>query len=492
MGFNRVIFLLIFLPVFTGIYFLTPGKFKNFILVMFSLLFYFSFDQKLPIVLLMSAVVNYAAGILSVGRYRKAVLIVSLAFNILILFFFKYLSSMTDMVWRHLGIHIPGATPDLLYFANFVPLGISFFTFRAISYAVDVYRGKTSASRNFIDFFCYFSLFPLIVAGPIVRYADVSHQLKQKNLSYNRVAEGIERFIIGLGKKVIIAGTFTTITTYIFSVPLSDLSTGWAWIGILAYTMEIYYDFSGYTDMAIGIGKIIGFDFAENFNFPYAASDIRDFWRRWHMSLSQWLRDYIFLPLAYLISRKLPADRYLNIKTDHLIYAAATAVTFFICGYWHGANGNFIVWGLYFAFFLIMEQLFLGKMIRKTWFPLRHIYTMAVVTFGWVIFRSFSISEAMCYFGKLFVCSPGSPTEVSYLKFYVFSGESFAIALLAVVFATPLVSVIKQVALKFCTARTVFLYGYYLAGIAIFGIILVTSISYMTLGTYSPFLYLKF
>ena len=396
------------------------------------------------------------------------------------------------MVWRHLGIHIPVVMPDLLYFAAFLPVGISFFTFRAISYGVDVYRGKTSASRNFIDFFCYFSLFPLVVAGPIVRYADVIHQLKHKDLSADRVAEGIERFIIGLGKKVIVAGTFTTITTYIFKVPLNDLPTGWAWIGILAYTMEIYYDFSGYTDMAIGIGKIIGFDFAENFNFPYAARDIRDFWRRWHISLSQWLRDYIFLPLAYLISRKLPADRYFNMKTDHLIYAAATAVTFFICGYWHGASGHFIVWGLYFAFFLIIEQLFLGKLIGRAWLPLRYVYTMAVVIFGWVIFHAPGMPEATHYFRKLLVFSSGSPAVGSYLKFYICSGESFAMALVALTFVTPLGSLMRAAVLKFCTSRPVFLYGYYLASFAIFGIILVTSLSYLSLDTYSPFIYFRF
>ena len=341
MQFNSIIFITLFLPVFLGIYYLLPQKGRNAFLVLFSLLFYTWGEKILVLVLLLSTIVNYWSGIGISKGYKKTGLYLGLLANILILGLFKYYNfgaTIIHEICNSLSINFAyfKIIPGLI-----LPIGISFYTFRAISYLIDVYKGKSKASTNFIEFATFLTMFPLLLAGPIVRYSEIQNQIiRSQNISL--FIAGIERFIIGLGKKMLLANTFASIADKIFDAQISDISSINAWIGISSYTLQIYYDFSAYSDMAIGLGNMLGFNIPENFNYPYVSKNIREFWKRWHITLSVWLRDYIFMPFAYSFSRKLKREKYLNVRSDHIIYSIAIFITFFIFGIWHGASWYFI------------------------------------------------------------------------------------------------------------------------------------------------------
>ncbi len=491
MVFDSPVFLFLFFPVFAGVYFLSPAKLKNIILILFSLLFYFWADRSLVLILLLSCLVNYIFGWIIGNGYKRTGLVTSVIFNVSLLFFYKYLTPIIDtgmLMAKNSMAEKPGfSLADIA-----IPLGISFYTFRAISYSADIYRGKVERSRNFLEFLTYFTLFPLMIAGPIVRYADICGQLSARVVTVRHLTSGIERIIIGLAKKILIAGTFSRVATLIFDAPAGDVSTLMAWTGIIAFAFEIYYDFSGYTDIAIGIGKLIGFDFQENFNYPYVSRNIREFWRRWHISLSAWLRDYIFLPLAYMLSRRLPGNKYFQVRTENIIYLIVTGITFLICGLWHGAGLHFVAWGIYFAFFLVLEQLFLGRILRKFWVPLQHAYTLLVVVCSWVLFKSGDLSEAFGYFEKMFTFSHGLPAFTSYLVYFIFTGETLAITLIALLLATPAYPRLKAAIFSPAFEHPVFIRVTRVAGILILGVLLIVSISYMAENTYNPFIYMRF
>ncbi|MCK9423296.1 MAG: hypothetical protein M0Q38_11925 [Bacteroidales bacterium] len=373
-----------------------------------------------------------------------------------------------------------------------LPLGISFFTFRAISYQVDVYRRKTEPCQNLVSFMVYFTLFPVITAGPIIRYADLRDQLNERETNFSCFIQGMERFILGLFKKVLIAGTFAGIADRIFTSQITGLSMGLAWIGILSYTFQIFFDFSGYTDMAIGIGRMLGFRFAENFNFPYFAKNIQGFWQRWHITLSTWLRDYIFLPLAYFISKNLIKERYILMRTDRIIYFFAILITFFICGFWHGAGWTFIIWGLYYAVFLILEQFGLRRLLKHTWSPIQHFYTLTVVIVGWVIFRSDNMDSAIRYLSRMFSFEQGNSFLNSELGFYIFNTETFVATLLAIFFSFPFNQQLNKVIKNKIRNYSIAYYTVNSVRILIFVILIVVSLSYISSTSYQPFLYKKF
>ena len=355
---------------------------RNAFLLAASLLFYFWGEGAYTLVMLLYIVVNYGCA-LSIEKFRKAegagqsagrarrVLILAVSFNLLFLIFFKY----TNFVCAN-------AAPVFIWLGHpltlgqiHLPIGISFFAFQAISYVIDVYRGDVPASKRLLDFATYKSFFPQLIAGPIVRYRDVAQQVKNRVVTLEGFHSGLARFIVGLGKKVIVANTVATAADRIFEIPVSGLTWPVAGLGIICYTLQIYYDFSGYSDMAIGMGRMFGFTFLENFNYPYAALSIRSFWRRWHISLSTWFRDYLFIPLGG--SR---ASRW-------RVHANLLAV-FLLCGLWHGAGWTFIVWGLWHGCFLVLERTCFSTLLDKAWRPLRHCYAMTVVAIGWIFFRS--------------------------------------------------------------------------------------------------------
>lgn len=492
MIFNSTVFLFFFLPAFLAIYFIAPGKLKNVVLIFFSLLFYTWGDKLLVLLLLASAILNFLGARFIRHVNRIAGLMVMLLFNIGLLVVFKYYNFGVDSLNGLLAVfHLRGSF--LTPVANLaLPLGISFYTFRAISYVIDVYKRKTEPSRNLLQFCTWFTMFPLVSAGPIIRFADIQHQLSVKNISADRFIEGVARLITGLAKKVLIAGTFSTFGQYVAATNVSDMSMAMSWAGIIAFTLEIYFDFSGYSDMAIGLGKMMGFDFIENFNYPYSARNIREFWRRWHISLSTWLRDYLFLPMAYSLSRKLKNDRYFNIKTDKIIYFISTLVTFLICGLWHGAAWTFVAWGFYFAVFLIMEQLFLGRLLKKLWAPLQHIYTMLVVTCSFVIFKSASLHDSFAYFGRMFSFSAGDPASNSYIQFFCLNRETVLATFAALLFSIPVYGYLRTLTTapgkKLTFLRTLFDFS----AMLILGILLIVTLSYLAAYTYNPFIYTRF
>jgi alginate O-acetyltransferase complex protein AlgI len=492
MAFNSVIFLFLFLPVFLGLYFISGKKLQNIILIVFSILFYTWGAKILILLFLASVVMNYLGA--KIIREINAIfgLIGMLLFNIVLLGFFKYYNFGVDSVNDFLSLlNIKGSgfqsIPNLV-----LPLGISFYTFRTISYIVDVYKKKIDPSDNFLDFVTWISMFPLISAGPIVRYSDMQSQLKAKNISGSRFVEGIGRFITGLAKKVLIAGTFSSVASYVFAAPISDISTLTAWVGIIAFTLELYFDFSGYSDMAIGIGKMIGFDFTENFNYPFISRNIREFWRRWHISLSSWLRDYLFLPISFSLSRKLKNETYFKIRTDRILYFVATLITFLVCGLWHGAAWTFIFWGLYFSIFLILEQFFLGRFLKRLWIPLQHFYTLLIVTCSFVIFKADSMADAFQYFGRMFFFTSGDLAVNSYISFFTINRETLVVAFFAILFATPVVNSSLSLVKKITDSRKVLANVIKCLVVMALAVLFFMSISYMASNTYNPFIYARF
>jgi len=491
MGFTGSTFLFFFFPLFFLFYFALPSRGKNGFLVAGSLIFFAWTEKRLVLFLLISALCNYYIGRLIATKYKKSALIISLLFNLLPLFFYKYLNFTFENINAFLsqvGIH----QPHLPLLTVVAPLGISFLTFRAISYSVDIYKEKITPSGNMTDFMTYFLMFPPLVAGPIVRYADISQQLAARRVSAEDVSVGTQRIVIGLIKKSLFANTFTRVADQVFSTPMAQLSSTWAWIGILAFSLQIYFDFSGYSDIAIGLARMMGFRIGENFNHPYIAKDIRDFWRRWHISLSTWLRDYIFLPLAFSLSRKWKKEYLLRLRTDRLIHIHAVLVTFAICGLWHGPTWGFFFWGVFYGIFIILESAGLGRILKKAWLPLQHFYTLMIIATGWGFFRNENLGSAFLFIAKMFSFSAGDPAMSSYLNFTCFTTEFLVIGILGVVFCTPVYQVLLN-APVFTRGNRPLLTSLLKMAISVtLFVLLILSLAYITGGTHSPFIYSRF
>jgi len=388
MNFTEPVFLFLYLPCVLVGTFALPRSWRNAFLMLASLLFYGVGEPAFLPILIASCLVNYVAA-LAVERGRESrlawlCLVLAVTGNVLLLAGFKYatfaVSILNDFA------KAAGAGPFQLpeWWPVHLPLGISFFTFHAISYVVDVFRGTNRAERNPLNVVLYVTFFPQLIAGPIIRFHDVADQLRTRTVGVDDFSEGIGRFIVGLGKKMLIANTVAVAADEIFAVPGSQLTADVAWFGILCYAIQIYYDFSGYSDMAIGLGRMFGFRFLENFNYPYAASSITEFWHRWHISLSNWFRDYLYIPLGG--SRVSPGRTYANLL-----------VVFFLCGLWHGASLNFVAWGLFHGAFLVIERLGATTWITQRVKPLGHLYVLLVVCVGWVLFRAPTFSVASAY-----------------------------------------------------------------------------------------------
>ena len=390
MVFSSVIFLCLFLPIVLGGYYLLPKReAKNLWLIAASLLFYAFSGLWYVLLLLFSVFCNYLAGLFVSGR--KGVLYVAVAVNLGVLGVFKYLTFLVRTVNQLPGVAI--AVPSIV-----LPVGISFFTFQGLSYVIDVYRNERLKSTRFRDVLLYIALFPQLVAGPIVRYEDVAGEIKSRRHTLEQLANGLRRFIIGLSKKLMIADVCGSVVTLIYSAKSSALDSRTAWLAAVCYLIQIYFDFSGYSDMAIGLGLCFGFHFKENFNYPYISASIQEFWRRWHISLSTWFREYLYIPLGG--NRKGKAKTYRN-----------KLMVFFCTGLWHGANWTFIIWGLWHGFFIVAEdaakKLFgLGKHGKNRRNPvetvLKHLYTLLVVLIGFVIFRADNMGQAFSMIGAMF------------------------------------------------------------------------------------------
>ena len=386
MIFSSITFLFYFLPISLLVYYISPLKAKNLILLLFSLIFYAWGEPKYIFLMLFSSVVDYSIARI-IDKYRgkiqsKIALSMSIIINLSLLFFFKY----TDFFIGILNSSI-GSNFKLLKLA--LPIGISFYTFQTMSYSIDVYKGEVPVQKNFISLATYVSLFPQLVAGPIVRYQDISLQIDDRKHSLEKFEEGIYRFCLGMSKKVLLANNIGFIWSSIKSMNYSKLSLLTAWVGIISFALQIYFDFSGYSDMAIGLGKMFGFDFLENFNYPYISKSITEFWRRWHMSLGNWFRDYVYIPLG---GNRVSKKRWIfNIF-----------VVWFLTGFWHGADFNFILWGLYFGIILMVEKIYLFKHLKRFPIIVQHLYVLILISISWVLFEISDIRMILTYLKSMF------------------------------------------------------------------------------------------
>lgn len=471
MLFSSITFLFAFLALVLILYFIVPRKFKNPVLLVFSLVFYAWGEAVYIVLMLASIAVAYVTGIFADRKREKASdkvalasMIVAVIWNMGLLLFFKYTDFFISNANSMFGFNIKllGLT---------LPIGISFYSFQALSYVIDVYRGEVRAQKNIITLATYVSLFPQLIAGPIVRYQTIESQLKCRRESIEQFADGIKRFAVGLGKKVILANNIGFLFSEISGTPQSDMSVTASWLGILAYTFQIYFDFSGYSDMAIGLGKMFGFDFLENFNYPYISRSITEFWRRWHISLSSWFRDYVYIPLGG--NRKGKARQCFNIM-----------LVWFLTGFWHGANWNFMIWGLYFGVILLIEKLFLGKVLDRIPSLFQHVYALFFIIIGWGIFAFEDGSQLLTNFKNMFFAG-GIPLinnkAIMWLARYALT---FAVLIIA---STPL---FKKLGEKLKTAIPR-IYGWVLEPTAVAGL-LVVSTAYLAGNSFNPFLYFRF
>lgn len=386
MVFSSTIFLCVYLPLVLLGYYICPKKGRNLFLLIVSLVFYAWGEPKYVFLMIFSILINYVFGRLmdkNRGRQKrmKLLLVLSVVIDLGLLSVFKY----TDFIITNVNA-IFGANFDLLNIA--LPIGISFYTFQAMSYTIDVYRDDVRVQKNLIDFGMYITMFPQLIAGPIVRYADVQDQLAERSVTTADFSEGVMRFVVGLGKKVLLANQMGAVWSDIYALG-GDVSALMAWTGAIAYTFQIYFDFSGYSDMAIGLGRMFGFKFPENFRYPYQSVSITDFWRRWHITLSTWFKEYLYIPLGG--NRRGLARQALNLL-----------IVWSLTGFWHGAGWNFVMWGLYYFVILFIEKLFLLKALDKLPKFFRHVYALLLIIIGWVIFASDDVSVLLPYLGSMF------------------------------------------------------------------------------------------
>lgn len=387
MLFSSITFLFIFLPLTLLLYYLVPVRMKNYVMLAASLIFYAWGEPVYIILMILSIILNYFCGQdiyekRDNARAMKMSLMFGVVMNLLILGFFKYYGLLMDTINAILPIDIP-------YRVLALPIGISFYTFQAMSYLIDVYRKEVKPQENVLYFALYISMFPQLIAGPIVRYIDIEEQLKERSINSTKFGEGAMYFIRGLAKKVVLANTFGSVYEQVAAMQMGSFSTLTAWVGAIAYAFQIYFDFGGYSDMAIGLGKMFGFEFLPNFNYPYIAKSITDFWRRWHISLSTWFREYVYIPLGG--NRCTPSRHILNLL-----------IVWMLTGLWHGAQWNFMFWGLYYGVILILEKYLWGSKIEKLPAAVQHIYAFVLVLFGWVFFFSPTLGYAGQYLKVMF------------------------------------------------------------------------------------------
>ncbi len=390
MVFSSLIFIFLFLPAFIFFYYLTPRKYRNIAALVGSLFFYAWGAPCFVFILVGTSLIDYLVSLLiskkAVGsQQRKTWLIMALVYNLLLLGYFKYANFFIDQANWLFNL---GHLSEISWQKIILPIGISFFTFHKISYLVDVYRGTVKPARNFVNFLLYITLFPQLIAGPIVRYHDIADQIINREHSFEKFFYGIYRFSLGLGKKVLIANVLGRVADNVFGLDFNSLTFSYAWLGALAYALQIYFDFSGYSDMAIGLAKMMGFDFLENFNFPYISQNFTEFWRRWHISLSRFMREYVYIPLG--------GNKLGQYQTSINLF-----IVFLLSGFWHGANWTFLFWGVYQGLFIVMDKMFWLKISEKIPKIINIVITFVLMLFGWVLFRSENFGSALLYIGKM-------------------------------------------------------------------------------------------
>ncbi len=469
MVFSSLLFLFIFLPLVLSLYYFSPKKYGNYILLILSLIFYAWGEPVYVLLMMFSVVINFYFGLWihrtqEKGSGEKFAMLISIICNLLLLAFFKYLAFTMENLNLLLKLF---SQPEFTVMSVKLPIGISFYTFHAISYLVDIYRKNSKYQNNIYTLGLYLALFPQLVAGPIIRYHYIEHQLDERNVTVDSFSAGIRRFIIGLAKKMLIANQLGEFADVVFYLPPGELGFVTSWIGTVCYTLQIYFDFSGYSCMAIGLGKMFGFDFPENFNYPYISTSIQEFWRRWHISLSSWFRDYVYIPLGG--NRSGQARLYIN-----------QLIVFFLCGLWHGANWTFVVWGLYHGIFLVLHRTKIGFYYDKIHVSLKHLITMILIMFGWVLFRSDNLTQSFHFLKAMTGFQTGPVIYPGDMRLVVFLCIAGALGSL------PLYSILKldkrfekHSLLRFSRE-------------AIFMILLIICSIQLIVSTYNPFIYFRF
>ena len=480
MVFSTSIFIYLFLPITLIIYYLAPKKGKNLIILLSGLLFYSWGEPIYVIVMLISTMIDYFAGLIMnhfEGRKipRRICLIVSIVMNLGLLGIFKYSGFIAENINAIAGTQLIDIN-NMNFFGieylpmNMLPIGISFFTFQSMSYTIDLYLGNVKVQKNPISFAAFVTLFPQIVAGPIVRYDDVAKELDDRSITIDLIYDGIIKFIIGLSKKVLIANSIGALWTSIKATDIANVSVVSSWLGILAFTFQIYFDFSGYSDMAVGLGKMMGFNFPKNFDYPYLSKSISEFWRRWHITLGAWFKSYVYIPLGG--NRKGMARTIFNL-----------AVTWFLTGVWHGASWNFILWGTLYGVVIILEKLFLGKLLDKIPDIFGHIYTMLLVILGWVLFDTADLPTAGAYIAKMFGFGGGA---------FIDSTAMYQIATYGITFIICIIGCtnLPKLAVEALKKKSAVLVNY--GGIAVMTGMFIICAAYLVDQTYNPFLYFNF
>jgi len=456
--FSSILFIFRFLPIAMGIYFLTPKKLKNLSLLILSLIFYSWGEPRYFLLMIASIFVDYFISI-NIEKNNKnkkikiLLLAISIIFNVGILFFFKYINFFIENINSIFNMSLNNVKITL-------PLGISFYTFQTMSYTIDVFLGKVKAEKNIINFGAFVCLFPQLIAGPIVKYIDISKELKNRDINLDEIQEGIRLFILGLGSKVLIANNIGSLWNEVETMGFNNISTILAWMGIIAFSLQIYFDFNGYSLMAIGLGKILGFNFPNNFNYPYESRSITEFWRRWHITLGQWFKQYVYIPLGG--NRLGRARTYFNLF-----------IVWFLTGFWHGASYNFILWGLYFFILICMEKNGLLNLLNKHKL-ISHIYTIFFILVGWVLFAVIDLNQIINFLKKMFIFNAGNEW-IYYLRNYIITYT------IAIIFST---SFLKKIYNKFVKSNIV--------DTIILITIFLLSIAYLVDSSYNPFLYFRF
>ena len=473
MVFSSIFFLFTFLPLSLLLYWMSPAKIKNFTLLAVSLFFYAWGEPVYVLLMIASILTNFVFGIFIESELikekravRRALFISAVVFNILILGFFKYYGFLAENINALFNA-------DIAYSELPLPIGISFYTFQVLSYVIDVYLGKVRLQRNPVSFALYVTMFPQLIAGPIVRYSDIESQLEQRNVSAAKFGEGAQRFIQGLGKKVLLANSMGALWDITQAMDMTGISVFSAWLGIIAYTFQIYFDFSGYSDMAIGLGKMFGFEFMENFDHPYVSRSVTEFWRRWHISLGTWFREYVYIPLG--------GNRCSRIRQIRNIMAV-----WMLTGLWHGASWNFVVWGIYYGCLLLIEKFFLKKSIDNAPAIISHVYCMLAVIIGWVLFASRDIESAAAYLGVMSGASGNVLVDNAFIYYLKSNAVMLVISLL---FSTGIFREIfepEEISDKIRTRVS------HSAAVILHAFILFMSTAYLVTETYNPFLYFRF
>ena len=465
MLFSSIVFLFTFLPIVLILYYVLPRQFKNPVLLLASLLFYAWGEPIYLFLMMFSILFNYISGLdiarnLGNKRAARKSLIFNVVVNLCVLGFFKYEGFVLNSLNAVLPVEIPFQEVAL-------PVGISFYTFQILSYIIDVYWGNVPVQKNLMDFALYVTMFPQLIAGPIVKYAEIDEQLHVREENWGRFGEGVMYFIRGLAKKVLLANTVGMIYTNVSGMAPEDVSVVTAWLGCLAYTFQIYFDFSGYSDMAVGLGKMFGFEFPWNFNYPYIAQSVTEFWRRWHISLSSWFREYVYIPLG---GNRVPVPKHIR----NLL------VVWLLTGLWHGAAWNFVAWGLYYGVILIFEKYFFHRVLDKLPEVLRHIYSLVLVMVGWVLFFSPSFAGALEYLKLMFGAGGHGFMDGEALYLLI---SNLGLWVIVIVSSTPLVYGVYE---RYVGRRKP------VADVVIYAGMFLLCVAYLVTETYNPFLYFRF